>query len=143
MSDIVLSDKQKQRLLERSIASNSKLDVQLRGLYFSPVDGVQHNVEILANESGTFYNIAFIEGEKMTLPGNMASKLIEDFPNKFKLISVDGELVDEGKTHYLETRLMKQITEKLMKDYTLVKKKPTESNRDRSEEKVLLKDKEE
>jgi len=128
--NVYLSERQKKRLLEESMIRDGS-GVQLRGLFFAPKDGVQRNVELIPMKTGLFYNINFIENEHMVIPGNMASKLLEDFPVDFKIYKVDGELWESGKELELKNSLKKEIVEELLKDYNLIKKTTI---RDRTED---------
>ncbi len=126
----------KQEILNASIKSSGMGDVPIRVQRFPALaDGHVHRlVTLISKETGQFYNMSFIKGIENTVSGHVADRLLDDFPDRFHVVKVDGKKVSMGKQFEYEDQLMDKFMERIKEDYELVPKDKKDVKRDRLDE---------
>lgn len=130
----MLTNEQKSTILNSSVKA-SGMKVPFATQRFPMIDGVQQKVTLIASVSDTFYNIGFAAGVENTINGNIADKLLTEYPNVFKLYKLNGRLVDAGAKESKESKLKSEIIAQLKEDFDFVPKKDSKpTNRSRTSE---------
>jgi hypothetical protein len=134
----MLTYEDKQKILTTHVR-NSNMDVPFKKCRFPMIDGIQQKITLISSLTGTFMNIGFVQGVNNTINGNIADALMDAYPDVFKVIKVNGVLVEQGKKMTEREQIKEELLDSLKKEFEIVpKKSSTPSSRDRIEEKELL-----
>ena len=88
MMEVKMSDSQIMRMKKQFLGPVEHGDAVQR----FPCEGnVEHRVVLSTQNEGIYYNLAFHKGVPNEINGNMADKLLNDFPGVFRIVEVNGQ----------------------------------------------------
>jgi len=128
-----LSADEQRAVLERTLKKNN-FNIPMRECRFPLLEGLQQSVTLKSNVTGYFMNIYFTDGVDNTINGNIADRLLDDYPEIFKIIKVNGIEVSQGKQDSQINILKQEIIRQIKEDYDLVIKDKKPIKRDRINE---------
>ena len=128
--------------LEENFQKHFKsFDVDRKIQRFPPKFGVPQKVTLISNTTGIFKQISFVSGLENTVNGSIADDLLDMYPDKFRVIKVNGvPYIKDSNT--LKEQIAKDVLAQLKENFDIVPKK-TENKRDRLDEAKLTAAKEE
>jgi len=116
--------------IEKRISS-SGLDVSMAKTRFPMVDGIPQLITLKSFQTGTFYNISFIEGVENTIMGHMADKLMNDYPSKFRAVKINGVEV-KNTTDSIKESVTREVLKTIKENFDLTPKDKKQSSRARN-----------
>jgi len=133
-----MNENLKNTILENNISksrSNNGVSMQvpMRKMRFPVIGGIQKKVTLKSKVTGEFMHIGFMAGIENTIHGNIADALLDNYPDIFDIIKINGKRRQQGKVEVENQMLMDSMINKLKEDYTLVPKKK-EGKRERTAE---------
>ena len=121
---MVLTEQEKKRLISTRVDLLG-LGVGTARDLFPPIDGIEQKVKLRAKKEGEYYHIPFFKSNNLenVIYGNIANKLLQDFPNMFDIIEVNGRPHSKGAEDIKEMETMEKIMNLIQQKYDLVPKK--------------------
>jgi hypothetical protein len=117
-----LNNEEVNDVIINKIQSTKFKDIEPRKKRFPLKDGVERLVTLVSNIDGNFFNIGFEKGKPNTIYGNIADRILDNYPNNFVTTHIDGEEQHDVTSKDFKTKLKEELKSELLKDFDMIPK---------------------